>query len=86
MPTETRNAALRYWMAFADMQDPPADEATRKLLESTVSGDIPWDEAKLGALIQQNDAAIQEMQRAAELPDCDWVLSTVRVRVRPSRS
>jgi len=74
MPTETRNAALRYWMAFADMQDPPADEATRKLLESTVSGDIPWDEAKLGALIQQNDAAIQEMQRAAELPDCDWGL------------
>ncbi len=23
-PPETRNAALRYWMAFADMQDPPA--------------------------------------------------------------
>jgi hypothetical protein len=73
-PTETRNAALRYWIAFADMQDPPADEATRKLLERTVSGDVPWDEAKLGELIQQNDVAIQEMQRATKLPDCDWGL------------
>ena len=25
-PPETRNAALRYWSAFADIQDPPADK------------------------------------------------------------
>jgi len=73
-PTETRNAALRYWIAFADMQDPPADEATRKLLERTVSGDAVWDESRLGELIQQNETAIQEMQRATKLPDCDWGL------------
>jgi len=74
IPTETRNAALRYWIAFADMQDPPADEPTRKLLERAVSGDAVWDESKLGELIQQNEAAIQEMQRATKLPDCDWGL------------
>src|SRR2546426_634144 len=32
-PSETRNAALRYWLAFADLEDPPADKATAELLE-----------------------------------------------------
>jgi hypothetical protein len=73
-PVETRNAALRYWIAFADMQDSPADEATLKLLEKTTSGDAAWDEAKLGDLIQRNYTAIQEMQRATKLPECDWGL------------
>ena len=73
-PKETRNAALRYWIAFADMQDPPTDETTRQLLEKTVSGDVPWDEAKLGGIVQQNVTAILEMRRATKLPECDWGL------------
>src|SRR5262245_28094916 len=71
---ETRNAALRYWMAFADMQDTSADKATQDLLEKTAAGDVSWDEAKLGPILDKNDEAIQRMQRATKLPECDWGL------------
>jgi hypothetical protein len=73
-PPETRNAALRYWIAFADLQDPPADQATQEALEKTASGEIPWDEAKLGGILDRNETAILEMQRATKLPECDWGL------------
>ena len=74
LPPETRNAALRYWMAFSDLQDPPSDKATQELLEKTAAGESPWDEAKLGSILDQNTQAIQEMQRATKLPECDWGL------------
>jgi hypothetical protein len=73
-PIETRNAALRYWLAFAELQDPPADQATKDLLEKTAAGESPWDEAKLGAIIDKNEDAILMMQRATNLPECDWGL------------
>jgi hypothetical protein len=73
-PPETRNAALRYWMAFADMQDPPADKATQELVDKVASGESPWDEEKLGSLLDKNQAAILAMHRATRLPDCDWGL------------
>lgn len=73
-PVETRNAALRYWLAFAELQDPPADKATQELLERTVAGNAPWDEAKLGPILDKNEDAIQRMQRATKLPECDWGL------------
>jgi hypothetical protein len=68
------NAALRYWMAFALMQDPPADVATRNLLEAVAEGQAPWDEAGLGSLLDANSEALRTMQRATILPDCDWGL------------
>ncbi len=71
---ETRNAALRYWMAFADLQDTTTDKATQELLEKTAAGDLPWDEAKLGPILDKNEEAIQRMQRATKLPECDWGL------------
>jgi hypothetical protein len=71
-PPETRNAALRYWMAFAEMQDPPADKEIAELLEKTAAGETAWDEQKLGPILDKNDVAIELMQRATELPDCDW--------------
>jgi hypothetical protein len=74
IPGETRNAALRYWMAFADMQDSPADKATQALLEKTAAGEAPWDEAKLGPILDKNEEAIRRMQRATKLPECDWGL------------
>jgi hypothetical protein len=77
-PPETRNAALRYWSAFADIQDPPADKLTQDLLEKVAAGDAPWDEAKLGAILDQNETAILAMQRAAKLPECDWGLEYSR--------
>jgi hypothetical protein len=71
-PQETRNAALRYWLAFADMQDPPAEPVISSLLGKTAAGETPWDEGKLGAILDKNEAAILRMQRATKLPDCDW--------------
>jgi hypothetical protein len=74
LPTETRNAALRYWLAFADLQDPPADKSVTDLLEKTATGEASWNEEKLGPILDQNEAAIWRMQRATKLPDCDWGL------------
>jgi hypothetical protein len=67
-----RNAALRYWLAFADMQDPPQDK--NLLIGYVASGEKPWDEAQLGAILDQNESAILRMQRATKLPECDWGL------------
>jgi hypothetical protein len=78
LPPETHNAALRYWLAFADLQDPPSDKATQDLLEKTVAGESAWDEAKLGPILDLNTQAIQEMQRATKLPECDWGLEYSR--------
>jgi hypothetical protein len=58
-PLETRNAALRYWMAFAEMQDPSVDKMTQDLLEKTASGVAAWDESRLGAILDANGQAIQ---------------------------
>lgn len=71
---ETKNAALRYWMAFAEMKDPPGDKAIQELLEKTVTGEFAWDEKKLGSILDTNGEAIRIMQRATKLPDCDWGL------------
>jgi hypothetical protein len=69
---QTRNAALRYWLAFADLQDPPSGNATAELLQRTAAGEVAWNEVKLGTILDQNETAIQEMQKATKLPDCDW--------------
>jgi len=74
LPTETRNAALRYWLAFADLQDPPADKTVADLLEKTAAGEAAWNEEKLGPILTANEDAIGRMQRATKLPDCDWGL------------
>jgi hypothetical protein len=70
----TTNAALRYWMAFAVMHDPPADQATAQLLDRVAAGSAPWDEAKFGRLLDDNREALEMMQRASKLPSCDWGL------------
>jgi hypothetical protein len=74
LPLETRNAALRYWLAFAEIQDPPSDPQTAELLEKAAAGEAPWDEAKLGPILDKNETAILILQRATKLPDCDWGL------------
>jgi hypothetical protein len=73
-PPNTTNAALRYWMAFAMLKDPPADEATAALLDRVAAGTSPWDEAKLGKFLSDNHEAIGIMLRASTLPSCDWGL------------
>jgi hypothetical protein len=73
-PPETKNAALRYWIAFSEMQDLSTDKATQDLLEKTVSGEALWDEKKIAPILDANKFAIDVMQRATKLPDCDWGL------------
>ncbi len=68
------NAALRYWMAFAMMHDPPADKATSELIERVETGAAPWDEAKLGTIVDGNRQALDIMRRASILTSCDWGL------------
>jgi hypothetical protein len=59
-------------MAFAEMNDPPADKSVQDLLERTSVGQAAWDEAKLGRILDSNGEALQTMQRATKLPECDW--------------
>ncbi len=77
-PVETRNAALRYWMAFAELQDAPAEKSTADLLEKTAAGEASWDEARLGPILDKNENAIEMMQRATKLPECEWGLEYER--------
>ena len=71
-PAETKNAALRYWIAFSEMKDLPADKPTQDLLEKTLSAEALWDEKKIAPILDANKFAIDIMQRATKLPDCDW--------------
>jgi hypothetical protein len=73
-PPDTKNAALRYWIAFAEMKDLPADKPTQELLEKTLSAQALWDEKKIAPILDANKFAIDIMQRATKLPDCDWGL------------
>jgi hypothetical protein len=68
------NAALRYWMAFAVMQDLPTDEATTDLLGRVAAGEAAWDEQRLGPILDANRAALDIMRRGSRLPFCDWGL------------
>jgi hypothetical protein len=70
-PPQTRNAALRYWQAFGELQDPPGDKATGDMLEKVSAGDAPWNDS-LSPIIEKNAFAIEIMQRATLLPECDW--------------
>src|SRR5579862_547513 len=69
-PPETDNAALRYWSALEEVREP--DDATRHLFEETVAGRLAWDETKLGPILDFNRDALQTMQRATKLPECNW--------------
>jgi hypothetical protein len=70
-PPETDNAALRYWSALAEVQE-PSDGATRHLFEETTAGRVAWDESKLGPILDSNEDALRTIQQATKLPVCDW--------------
>lgn len=81
-PPPNKNAALRYWAAFAEMKDRPTndgklmpvDSSINKLMDEVLDGTLPWDEARLGPIVAENSFAIRSMQRGTELPDCNWGL------------
>jgi hypothetical protein len=70
-PPQTRNAALRYWLAFSELQDPPGDKATGDTLEKVSAGDAPWNDS-LSPILDKNLFAIEIMERATLLRECDW--------------
>jgi hypothetical protein len=72
LPPETKNAALRYWQAFAELKDPPPNQDLQQEMEKVLAGEAPWDEAKLGGIVAANEIALGILQRATKLPDCDW--------------
>ena len=72
-PPETDNAALRYWSALVEVQEPP-DDATRHLFGETTAGRVAWDETKLGPILDFNLDALRTMQQATKLTVCNWGL------------
>jgi hypothetical protein len=72
-PVQTRNAALRYWQAFSELRDSAEDHAVAESLERVAAGNVPWDDV-LAPVVEKNTFAIEIMQRATKLPECDWGL------------
>ena len=73
-PPPNKNAALRYWAAFAEMKDHSVDEVTGKLMDDVLNGSASWDEKRLGPIVEENAYAVRAMQRAVDLPECNWGL------------
>jgi hypothetical protein len=69
----SENAALRYWVAFAQMQDIALSEPQAKEIAAILDG-APYDGFKYKELIAKNHAALDGMARATSLPHCDWNL------------
>jgi hypothetical protein len=67
------NAALRYWMAFALMDNPAAGSEVANRLEKVAGGQEPWDES-LAPIVDRNREALETMRRGAQVRDCDWGL------------
>jgi hypothetical protein len=69
------NAALRYWMAFAEMKDPPSgkDGISLEQMDRIAAGLASVD-SRITALLDDNREALEIMRRATALPSCDWGL------------
>lgn len=62
-PTQLgENAALRYWSAFAQMQD----------FAMATQPNSGLDDPRLKELFEKNKAALDTMYRGTTLPHCDW--------------
>jgi hypothetical protein len=66
------NAALRYWSAFAQMQDAAISNPQAKELNAILEGTVPYDDLKYRALVEANQPALETMARATALPACEW--------------
>ncbi|TAM81475.1 MAG: hypothetical protein EPN47_12015 [Acidobacteria bacterium] len=66
------NAALRYWSAFAQMQDVALTDAQVEKLNLILEGTAPFVESTYKDLIERNRKALRTMARGTKLPYCDW--------------
>jgi len=67
-----QNAALRYWAAFAQMQDSAITDEGTKQLNGILDGPVPYDDSKYKELVGKNRPALEMMARGTLLPNCDW--------------
>ena len=68
------NAALRYWSAFAQMQDSALTDQQAKEVNTMLDGSAPYDDLKYKGLVEKNKPALETMARATVLRNCDWGL------------
>lgn len=66
------NAALRYWSAFAEMQDSAITTEQAKELNRILDGTAPYNDLEYGELVEKNREALATMARGAALPYCNW--------------
>ena len=66
------NAALRYWAAFAQMQDSAITNEQAKELNLILEGSAPYPDLKYRDLIEKNQPALESMIRGTSIPACDW--------------
>ena len=66
------NAALRYWSAFAQMQDTGITEEQAKEAHAILDGTAPYVDSKYKDLVEKNKPALETMVRGTALPYCDW--------------
>jgi len=66
------NAALRYWSAFAEMQDSAISDQQAKELNAILDGTAPYDDLKYKDLVAANRSAVETMARGTTIPNCDW--------------
>ena len=69
-----QNAALRYWSAFAQMQDAPIGNQQAKELSAILDGTTSYDDSKYKDLVENNRHALETMARGTLIADCDWGL------------
>lgn len=67
-----KNAALRYWSAFSQMQDASISDDEAKELTSTIDGSTPYSDSRYKDLVEKNKSALDTMARGTALPNCDW--------------
>ncbi len=66
------NAALRYWSAFAEMQDSAITEQQANQLNLILDGTAPYEDLKYKDLVAKNRPALETMARGSTLPNCAW--------------
>lgn len=67
-----QNAALRYWSAFAEMQDSAISDQQAKELNAILDGTAPYQDLRYYELVEKNRAAVETMARGTAIPNCDW--------------
>jgi hypothetical protein len=68
------NAALRYWAAFAQMQDSAITDEEATKLNGILSGPVPYDDLKYKDLVERNRPALDTMAGGTVFANCDWGL------------